>query len=161
MKVKQEQMYLGDIISADGKHQKNIQNRKNRGLGIINQIMNILDTVYFGKYYFEVALVLRSSLLVSSILLNSEAWVNLTDNDIRGLEQTDEILLSKITEAEANTSNAFKYLELGILPLRFEIMKRKVIFLQYVLKQDKTSMIYRVFDATKENSIKNDLLINK
>jgi hypothetical protein len=75
--------------------------------------------IYFGKYYFEVALVLRSSFLVSSILLNSEAWVNLTDKDIRGLEQTDEILLSKITDAEAITSNAFKYLELRILPLRF------------------------------------------
>ena len=93
--------------------------------------------------------------MVSSILLNSEAWVNLTDKDIRGLEQTDEILLSKVTESEANTSNTFKYLELGILPLRFEIMKRQNLFLQYVLKQDKSSMIYRVFDATRENPIKN------
>ena len=116
--------------------------------------MNILDTVYFGKHYFEVALVLRSSLLVSSILLNSEAWVNLTDQDIRGLEQTDTILLSKITEADANTSNAFKYLELEILPLRFEIMKRKVLFLQYLLKQDKSFMIFKVINATKENPIK-------
>ena len=96
--------------------------------------MQILDTVYFGKHYFEVATVLRSSLLVSSLLLNSEAWVNLTDKDIRGLEQTDDILLSKVTESEANTSNTFKYLELGILPLHFEIMKIKKLFLQYVLK---------------------------
>jgi hypothetical protein len=107
MKEKQEQMYLGDIISADGTHSKNIQHRKNKGLGTINQIMQILDSVYFGKYYFEVAIVLRSSLLSSSLHLNSEAWVNLTDKDIRSLEQTDEILLSKITESEANTSNAF------------------------------------------------------
>ena len=159
MKVKEEQMYLGDIISADGKHGKNIQHRKNKCLGTINQIMQILDSVYFGKYYFEVALVLRSSLLVSSILLNSEAWVNLTDKDIRGLEQTDEILLSRITDCEANTSNTFKYLELGIIPLRFEIMKRKIIFLQYVLKQEKSSMVYKVFEATCENPIKNDFVV--
>jgi hypothetical protein len=88
-KMKEEQMYLGDIISNDGSHLKNIQHRKNKGLGIINQIMQILDSVYFGKYYFEVALVLRSSLLLSSLLLNSEAWVNLSDKNIRGLEQTD------------------------------------------------------------------------
>ena len=56
MKIKEEQMYLGDIISADGSHSKNVQHRKNKGLGIINQIMDILDKVYFGKYYFEVAL---------------------------------------------------------------------------------------------------------
>ena len=149
-------MYLGDIISTDGKHFKNIQHRKNKALGIINQIMQILESTYFGKHYFEVALVLRSSLF---ILLNSEAWTNLTDKDIRGLEQSDEILLSKILDSEANSSNTFKYLELGIAPLRFEIMKRKILFLQYILKQDKSSMVYQVFQSTCENPVKNDLKI--
>ena len=114
--------------------------------------------MYFGKYYFEVALVLRSSLLLSSLLLNSEAWVNLSDKNIRGLEQTDEILLSRILESDANTSNIFKYLELGILPVRFEIIKRKILFLQYILQQEETSMVYQVFKTTCENSIKNDFV---
>ena len=87
---------------------KNVKARSIMGLGIITQI---LDSVLFGKHYFEVAMVLRASLLLSSLLLNSEAWVNLTDRDIRELEKTDEILLSKILECEANTSNTFKYLE--------------------------------------------------
>ena len=120
--------------------------------------MQILESVYFGKYYFEVALVLRSSLLLSSLLLNSEAWVNLSDKNIRGLEQTDEILLSRILESDANTSNIFKYLELGILPVRFEIIKRKILFLQYILQQEETSMVYQVFKTTCENSIKNDFV---
>jgi hypothetical protein len=158
MKVKQEQTYLGDEISADGKHGKNVKARSNKGLGIITQITQILDSVLFGKHYFEVAMVLRASLLLSSLLLNSEAWVNLTDRDIRELEKTDEILLSKILECEANTSNTFKYLELGIVPIRFEIMKRKIIFLQYILKQDKESMMFKVFKATCENPIKNDFV---
>ena len=34
-----------------------------------------------------------------------------------------------------NTSNALKYLELGVLQLRYEIMKRKLNFLQYLLKE--------------------------
>jgi hypothetical protein len=49
-------------------------------------------------------------------------------------------------------------LELGIYPIRFEIMKRKIIFLQYILKQDKNSMIYKVFKATSENPVKNDFV---
>ena len=51
-----------------------------------------------------------------------------------------------------------KYLDLGIFPVRFEIMKRKVIFLQYLLQQEKKSMIYQVFQATSENPIKNDFV---
>ena len=158
MEEKTEQVYLGDIISNNGTHQKNVQARKNKGLGIINQIMEILQSTFFGKYYFEVALVLRSSLLLSSLLLNAEAWVNLTDQNIRALEQTDEILLSKILGCDANTSNVFKYLELGVYPVRFELMKRKILFLHYLLNQDKKSMIYRVLEATKENPANNDFV---
>ena len=50
------------------------------------------------------------------MLLNSEAWVNYTDKDVRILKQSDEILLGKILDCDANTSNAMKYLELGICP---------------------------------------------
>ena len=65
MAVKDEQLYLGDLVAANGKHEKNILRRKNRSIGIIDQIMDIINSTYFGKYYFEVALVLRSSFLLS------------------------------------------------------------------------------------------------
>ena len=119
MKMKEEQVYHGDVISSDGKHTKNVKARKNKSLGSIDQIMQILETVFFRKYHFEVAMVLRSSLFLSSLLLNCEGWVNLSDQDIRSLEQCDEILLTKISDSAANTSNASKYLELGIYPVRF------------------------------------------
>ena len=158
MAVKHEQKYLGDLISADGKHDKNISMRKNKSMGIINQIMEILNSVYFGKYHFEVALILRSSLLLSSTLLNSEAWVNLSNNNIRSLEQIDETLLSRILKCEPNTRNEMKYLELGLYPIRFELMKRNILFLQYILKQENTSMMYQVLKATWEKPIKNDFI---
>ena len=37
-------------------------------------------------------------------------------------------------------------------------MKRKLAFLQYLLKQEKTSMIFQVFQATSDNPIKNDFV---
>jgi hypothetical protein len=158
MKVKTEQTYLGDLISTDGSHAKNVQQRTNKGLGVITQVMQILESTFFGKYHFEVAMVLRESLFLSSLLLNSEAWVNYTDKDVRKLEQCDEILLSRILECDANTSNALKYFDLGIVPIRFLIMKRKILFLQYILKEEKHSMIYQILKATHENPVKNDFV---
>ena len=35
-------------------------------------------------------------------------------------------------------------------------MKRTVVFLQYILKQEKSSMIYQVLKATLDNPTKND-----
>ena len=155
MELKNDQKYLGDILSSDGSHIKNIQDRRNKGYGIINQIMQIMESTYFGKYYFEVSMILRESLFLSSLLLNSEAWVNYTDKDIRVLEQCDEMLLSSILECDQKSSNAFKYLELGVIPIRFEIMKRKLLFLQYILNQNKNSMMYNVLKAIKDYPVKN------
>ena len=84
--------------------------------------------------------------------------MNLTDKNIRALEQTDELLLTKILGCDSNTSNVFKYLELGIYPVRFEIMKRKILFLHYLLQQDKHSMIVRVLKATRDNPANNDFV---
>ena len=148
MKIKNEQTYLGDLISADGTHTKKVQQRSNKGLGVINQIMGILESTFSGKYYFEIALVLRESLFLSSILLNSEAWVNYSEKDVRILEQCDEILLTKILDCDSKSSNALKYLELGVVPIRFQIMRRKLGFLQYILKQEKDSMIFNVLKVT-------------
>ena len=158
MKVVQEQTYLGDLIASDGTHTKKVQQRSSKGLGVINQIMSILEKTYYGKYFFEVAMVLRESLFLSSLLLNSEAWVNYTDKDVRILEQCDEILLTKILDCDANSSNAMKYLDLGVVPVRFEIMKRKLGFLQYILKQNKESMIYKMLKVTSETPAKNDFV---
>ena len=65
--------------------------------------MCILEEIFFGKYYFEVAVVLRNSLLLSSILVNSEAWYNLKKEEIEKLEQVDEMLLRKVLECPVTT----------------------------------------------------------
>ena len=158
MKVVQEQTYLGDLISSDGTHTKKVQERSNKGLGVINQIMNILQSTYFGKHFFEIAMVLKESLLLSSLLLNSEAWVNYTDKDVRILEKCDEILLTRVLDCDSNSSNAMKYLDLGVVPVRFEIMRRKLGFLHYILQQKKESMIYQILKVTSESSVKKDFV---
>ena len=92
----EEERYLGDLISSDGRNSKNMKARKGKGNGIINQIMSFLSDVFFGPFYFQVAVMLRTTKLLSSILLNSESWYNLTDSDINELETVDNILLRKI-----------------------------------------------------------------
>ena len=47
-----QKTYLGDIISYNGSNQKNITSRVGKGLGITSQVINILETVSFGRYFF-------------------------------------------------------------------------------------------------------------
>ena len=82
-----EEKYLGDVISADGKNHKNIQKRREKGVGIIAQIMSILEEVCFGPFFFQVAVMHRNSLFLSSILINSDVWYNLSSKNIQELEE--------------------------------------------------------------------------
>ena len=85
MKEVKTEKYLGDIISHDGKNVKNIIARKSKGTGIMNQIMTKLEEVSFGSHYFEVAILWRSTYLISSLLTNAEAWFNLSKGDVDSL----------------------------------------------------------------------------
>ena len=62
-----------------------------------------------------------------------------------------------VTQIQVKPSKA-KYLELGAVPIHFQIMKRKLGFLQYILKQNKNSMIYKILQKTSESSVKNDFV---
>ena len=151
-----EEKYLGDIISHDGKNTKNIISRVNKGVGISNQIMSILEEIYFGPYYFEVAIMLRNSLFISSLLSNSEAWYNLTREDIDKLEQADEILLRRILQCPFSTPKEMLYLELNCLPIRFIIMGRRINFLSSILKEGEDSLIFKFLMAQLKNPSKSD-----
>ena len=94
MEEKSEEKYLGDILSADGKNIKNIKARVAKGKGIISRILTLIDGIPFGQFYFEVAMILRESLLISSMLFNSEAWYNVTKPEIELLETVDSQFLS-------------------------------------------------------------------
>ena len=88
--------YLGQIITSDGTNAANVKNRCNKGAGMINTIESIMKNVPGGRFHFEIAIILRNSYLVSSMLSCSEVWYNVTEAELRKLEQTDEKLLCKI-----------------------------------------------------------------
>ena len=91
MEEKEDERYLGDVISKDGRNIKNIQARVNKGTGIVRKILTFVDGIPFGKYHFEAGVILRNSLLVSSMLFNSEVWYNVTDAELNLLETVDLI----------------------------------------------------------------------
>ena len=96
MKIVNEKKYLGDIFSDDMKNSQNIKEKTNRAVGIVNKITTSLVERPYGKHTFSAAILMRESMLIGSILNNSEAWINLTKKDVVNLEKPDIMLLRKI-----------------------------------------------------------------
>ena len=151
-----DDIYLGDIVSHDGSNQKNIKSRIGKGLGIISQIMNILETVSFGNYFFEIALTLRESMFINGILTNAEIWYNVKQSEIEEIEELDRLLLRKIFGTKSSCPREALFLESGAIPLGIIIKSRRLNYLNYLLKESPESMLSQFFLAQWNNEVKND-----
>ena len=84
---------MGEVISNDGRLDKNIASRIGTLIGVTAQIMSTLQELSLGQHYFSVALTLRQSIFLPVLLLNSESWVNASRKNIEDLEIMDRNLL--------------------------------------------------------------------
>ena len=72
MKSASQVTYLGDVISESGLIDETILQRSKKAIGITTQITSILSSINLGNYHFDIAMVLRDSLFVNSIMTNSK-----------------------------------------------------------------------------------------
>ena len=101
----------------------------------------MLNGIPFGKQYFKVGTILRDSLLVSSMLFNTEAWYNVTSSELDLLETIDLSLLRQILNAPKGTPKEIMYLELGLIPFRDLIRGRRLNFLHRILNEKTNSLM--------------------
>ena len=107
----------------------------------------MMETMQGGKYHYEIAKNLRNSYLLSSILSSSEVWYGVTQNEIDQLKQVDEMLIRNLMDCSSSVPKDLLYLELGIIPIRYIIQTRRLLYLHHILQQDDDSFLYSFFKA--------------
>ena len=118
MKESKEEKYLGDLINTSGTIRKTIEERKNKGYGIVSEILAILEEIPLGRYKHEIGLRLRQAMLLNGILYNSESWHAVTETELRMLERVDEHLLRALVKGHSKTPLEFLFREAGATPIR-------------------------------------------
>ena len=149
-------MYLEDVINSHGTIDDTISQRKNKSIGIVNQVFGILESVSLGFCYMEIALILREAMLVNGILTNAEVWYKLTEKNLTTLESADLCLFRKIFGANQKKATELFYLETGKMPLRYVISKRRLMFLWTILSRNKDDLVRKVYEVQKVKKRKND-----
>ena len=118
--------YLGMEISQDGRNMKNIIQRRNRQSGKKKMITNLLRPLE--KYTFECGFIFLKSLIRSRIEENQR---------------------KNIFKAETGIQVPFHlmYLDGAQVPAKYQIQRYKLNFLQYVLQQEESSILYTMLEA--------------
>ena len=153
MKIKDvsDVMYLGNKINSDGSNMMDITMKCNRGVGTINKIQNILETMFFGKYYFEVGITLIESMLLGTILTNIEVAYNITLSEIEKLEKCHEMSLRKLLNMPSKSPKPMLYFITGSVPIRFIVKRRRLVYLHHIINQTEESLIRSVFEKQMDS----------
>ena len=120
--------------------------------------MTILDNIYFGTYFIEAFLLLRQSLLISVLLHDIEIVYNLSNNDIKRLESLDFQLVRRALACSSKVSKAIMMLELAICPLRFHIMKRRLMYCHFLLTTNDNNLAKLFLKQQIEDPAKGDIV---
>ena len=72
------------------------------------------------------------------------------------LETVDVQFLSRLMKAPRSTPKEMLFLELGCIPFRQLIRKRRILFLHYLLNESLDSMMYKFLDAQLKTKKKKD-----
>ena len=75
------------------------------------------------------------------------------------MEQVDEALLRNILNAHSKTPRAALYLELGCLPIRWYIRRRRLNFLHEILNLDKKQLLSKFFKCQESSPYKGDWIV--
>ena len=145
-----EDTYLGDIISEDGNNNKNIKSRVAKGVGIISQIMTLLESVTLGEHFFSTSILLRESKFLNGILTNCDSWYGLTNEQINELAILDRSLLRKFLDAPISTPSESLYLEFGIVDMETTIKAMRINFLHYLCTLKESEMLGKFFKTQRK-----------
>ena len=118
--------------------------------------MGMLQEVSFGPHFFQMAILFRNSILISSMLCNAEVLYGVTQAHIDKLEQADRIFFRRLFEVPNCTAIEAFYLETSTIPVRFLLMKKRLQYYWNILQRDENELVKKVYNSQKSLSVKND-----
>ena len=96
------------------------------------------------------------SLIRSSTLCTAVAIYSITEKEFRQLERIEEEILRNIFKTRQGYPIYQSYFESGILPARYQIKRKKVVFYQYILNQKENSLPYTFLKAQQDSPKRED-----
>ena len=151
--------YLGDKVCSSGSNSLNVDNKVNLGIGAVSQILSMLNKVSLGHNYFEIAFIMKETMLISKLVSSSEVWYNVSKDQYTKLERIDELYLRRIFNVAISVPKESLYIEAGCIPVKYLIKIRRLMYLWNILHLDKSELLYKFYFAQKLSSDKDDWVL--
>ena len=85
------------MISSKGNNFENIKAMERKSIGVIRTIMTKLEKLKLRQYLYECSKIFMNVILRGSILYAGECYYNLTEKQLRRIEQIEDKYQSKLS----------------------------------------------------------------
>ena len=143
--------YLGDYVNSNGSNSDLINARVRKAQGSIIELTFICKEAQFSLNQISAMFLLYRSVFLPRLIFNCETWSNLTKQEVESLQKVQLKYLRNMMEVANSTPVAGTFLELGILPINFEIDLRKLKFLWKILQKENDDSVKQVYLELKQN----------
>ena len=126
---------MGDIISSDGKHTKNIEARKNKMKASTVSIKTIASHETLNMIETSVLLDLHESINLSALLTNAEAW-SLNKSEYDEMERMEVQSIKLLFDLPSHIPTQALIHQFGLLYTRQRIEQKQLIYLWKLLQRD-------------------------
>ena len=123
-----------------------MKDRVRRGTKAIVSITSILHETDLGSHHINVALLLYRSLFLSTVLYNAQVWSSLRQRDIDTLYRMQSKFLKRILGVSYSTCSSLVFLELGVLPIQYEIHIRQLCYLHRILQLEESDPVHQMWN---------------
>ena len=122
------------------------EERVTKAKGTMIEICSLCKGIDMENKQIESMLLLyNETVFIPRLIYNCEAWSNLTPKDYLTLRASQLIYLRNVLEVSKATPIAAMYLELGTLPVRYEIEMRQLLFLKHLLDEKHADPCLRTY----------------
>ena len=140
--------YLGDYVSNgwNALYEKRLE--KSVGYSVMCEAM--CSEVSMGFQMYNYAKLLHTSIFINGSLLNMETWPNCTTERIEAFEKVEQSYFRKILHAHSKTPIEAIYLELGVLPLRYHLMRKRILYFKDIMERDEGELTKQIIVTQME-----------
>ena len=146
--------YLGDYTS-DG-FEALYSKRVEKCIGYSVTCKAMCSEMSLGFEMFSIAKLLLESIFLNGTLVNMETWPNFTNCRIQQFERVEQGFLRSVLSAHSKTPTECLYLELGIVPFRFHLMSRRILYYQTIMSRGNHELTKKMLMSQKEIELKGD-----
>ena len=112
--------------------------------------------ISLGQQLYSVARLLHQAIFLNGTLVNMETWPNFKCDRLAMFERGELGFFRKILSAHSKTPIECFYLELGVIPFRFHLMARRIMYFQTIMAREDDEITKKIVIYQKEAQIKGD-----